>query len=283
MAGPHDAEMAAVNGRDLGYIEPLRRGDDRRVNGSEGKIVVDGDELGDPDWILGIDRLENEVSAREIAQEAHLGLPAQAAADQIGDLGDDEGRDYQRTGVGLQQLQAGGMMSVLSVDVGVEGTSVEDQGDGVISVRRISSMRSETSLRPLLPAPAAPRRRRCPAPRCSSSAVRVTAAIVTPRCSASWRKRASRLSGSLTVVRFIGMPAYQEGARLLRLGPQVLGDPLAARAALQSMRVPNRSRRRWPVRVRALRPACRPGRAISSRTCCSPGRSGAGRRDDVAR
>jgi hypothetical protein len=33
-------------------------------------------------------------------------------------------------------------------------------------------------------------------------------AIVTPRRSASWRRRASRSSGSFTVVRRMGMPAY---------------------------------------------------------------------------
>jgi len=40
--------------------------------------------------------------------------------DQRGDLGDDERRDDERTGVGLQQLQAGGVVGVVGVDVGVK-------------------------------------------------------------------------------------------------------------------------------------------------------------------
>jgi hypothetical protein len=99
-------------------------------------------------------------------------------------------------------------VGVVGVDVGVEGPGVEDQRDGAISEARISSIRSETSLWPLRPLAAALRRRRPPAPRCCSSAVRVTSAIVTPRRSASWRSRASRSSGSFTVVRRMGMPAY---------------------------------------------------------------------------
>jgi hypothetical protein len=48
--------------------------------------------------------------------------------------------------MGLEQLQAGSVMSVIGIDVGVEGTGVEDQRDGAISEERISSIRSETSL-----------------------------------------------------------------------------------------------------------------------------------------
>jgi hypothetical protein len=46
----------------------------------------------------------------------------------------------------LKQLQAGCVMGIVSVDVGVEGAGVEDQRDGAISEERISSIRSETSL-----------------------------------------------------------------------------------------------------------------------------------------
>ena len=153
-------------------------------------------------------RLDREAAAGEVAEEANLGLPAQPSCDQVDDLGDDERGEDEGAWVGFEQLQAGRVMGVVGVDVGVEGPGVEDQRDGAISEARISSIRSETSLWPLRPLAAALRRRRSPAPRCCSSAVRVTSAIVTPRRSASWRSRASRSSGSFTVVRRIGMPAY---------------------------------------------------------------------------
>jgi hypothetical protein len=76
--------------------------------------------------------------------------------------------------MGLEQLEAGGVMGVVGVDVGVEGARVDDQRDRRLSARMISSMRSEMSLRPLRPAAFAPSRRRRLTSRCSSSAARVT-------------------------------------------------------------------------------------------------------------
>jgi len=218
MSRADDAEVATVEGRDFGGVEPLCRGDHRRVHGAEWQVAVLGDELGDADRVAGVQRLDREGADGEITEEANLRLPAEPGADQVDDLGDDERGEDERTCVGFEQLQAGGVMGVVGVDVGVEGASVEDQRDGAISEARISSIRSETSLWPLRPAAAAPSCRRPPTPRCCSSAVRVTSAIVTPRRSASWRSRASRSSGSFTVVRRMGMPAYQEaGARNFEL------------------------------------------------------------------
>lgn len=154
-------------------------------------------------------RLDRKAAAGEIAKEADLCLPAQPSFEQVGDLRDDEGGEDEGPWVGFEQLQAGGVVDVVGVDVGVKGAGVDDQCDWAISAARISSILSEMSLCPLRPLAAAPSCRRPPAPRCCSSAVRVTSAIVTPRRSASWRSRASRSSGSFTVVRRMGMPAYQ--------------------------------------------------------------------------
>jgi hypothetical protein len=200
--------MAAVERRHFGGIEPFRCGDHRSVDSAERQVAVLGDELSDANGVAGVQRLDREVAFGEIAEEANLGLPAQPGFDQVGDLGDYERGEDERARVGFEQLQAGGVVGVVGVDVCVEGARVEDQRDGAISAARISSIRSETSLWPLRPLAAAPSRRSPPAPRCCSSAVRVTSAIVTPRRSASWRSRASRSSGSFTVVRRIGMPAY---------------------------------------------------------------------------
>jgi len=206
-----DAEVAAVERRHFGDVEPLRCRDHRGVDGAERQVSILGDELRDADGVAGMQRLDREAAAGEVAEEANLGLPAQPGCDQVGDLGDDERGEDEGAWVGFEQLQAGRVVGVVGVDVGVEGPGVEDQRDGAISEARISSIRSETSLWPLRPPAAALRRRRSPAPRCCSSAVRVTSAIVTPRRSASWRSRASRSSGSFTVVRRMGMPAYQGG------------------------------------------------------------------------
>jgi hypothetical protein len=59
--------------------------------------------------------------------------------------------------VGLEQVAGGSVVSVVGVDVRVERSGIDDErGYRTASVDRISSMRSETSLRPLCPAPVAP-------------------------------------------------------------------------------------------------------------------------------
>lgn len=104
----------------------------------------------------------------------------------------------------LEELKAGAVVSIVSINVRVERPGVDDQRDEPNSAARISSIRSEMSVRPLAPAPAARRRLRpLRPPRCASMASLVISEIVVPRRCASCRKRASRSSGSLTVVLFM--------------------------------------------------------------------------------
>ncbi len=96
------------------------------------------------------------------------------------------------------------MVTVVGVDVGIERAGVDQKRYRLTSARRISSIRSEMSGVPLRPTPAAIKRRRPRgAPRCSSMASLVKSETVVARRSASWRSRASRSSGSFTVVRFM--------------------------------------------------------------------------------
>ena len=134
-----------------------------------------------------MDPFGDEVAAGEIAEEADLGFRPQAAAEQIDDLGDDEGRNDQRAWMRLEQIEAGAMVAVVAVDVGIEGAGVNEKRDQATSARRISSIRSDTSDSPLAPAPAARRRRRpfTVRPRCASMASRVNSDTVVPRLCAS--------------------------------------------------------------------------------------------------
>ena len=54
--------------------------------------------------------------------------------------------------MGLEQFEALGVVVVICVDVGVERAGVEEEGYRETSSRRISSIRTETSCEPLLPA-----------------------------------------------------------------------------------------------------------------------------------
>lgn len=105
--------------------------------------------------------------------------------------------------MGLQEVEACRVMPIIGIDVGVQGPRIDEDGYRVISELRSSSIRSEMSLTPLLPAPAA---RSCLGVvilKYASKASRVTAAMGTPRISASRRRMLSRVSGSFTVVRFM--------------------------------------------------------------------------------
>lgn len=219
MVRADDAEVAAIDRRDLDDAESFGSCDDRRVDGAQRQVAVARNKLGDPEDVGGVGVLEDEVGV-QIAEEAHLGLPTEACREQIADLGDDE-RWYDKwAGMGAQQLQAGRMVGIIGVDVGVKRSRVDDQRDDAISAPRISSMRSEMSLCPLCPLAAAPRRLRRPVLRCASSAARVIAAIVTPWRWASCRSFRSRLSGSLTVVRRMGCQHTTRRQTLPKVGGQ---------------------------------------------------------------
>jgi hypothetical protein len=159
VGGPHDAEVTAVGG---GYVvdgQTFGGGYHGGIDRAEREVVIARHELGDADGVGRVHRLEHETSAGEVAEEPDLGLPAESRADQIGDLGDDEGGYDERPGVGLEELRAGGVMGIVGVDVGVQRAGIDDQRYLLVSARMISSMRSEMSLRPLRPAAFAPSRR----------------------------------------------------------------------------------------------------------------------------
>ena len=103
----------------------------------------------------------------------------------------------------LQELKATVVIAIICVRVGIQRPRIHEERYRTASFRRISSIRSETSVSPLLPAFAARNRRLPPPPRCASIASLVSSEIVFFLRAASWRRRASRSSVSFTVVRFM--------------------------------------------------------------------------------
>jgi hypothetical protein len=98
--------MAMVEGGDVGDANSFGGGDHGRIHGAQREIVVAGDEFGDPEQVSCVDGLEGEVPGGKVAKESDLGLPAEAPGEQVGDLRDDEARDEQWAGMGLEQLKA---------------------------------------------------------------------------------------------------------------------------------------------------------------------------------
>ena len=143
--GANHREMAAIEGRDFPHVEPLGGRHDRGVHGAQRKVSVGGDKLGDPEPVGRRDGLGYEVARGEVADEPHLGVDADARAEEVRHLGDDELRDDEGAGVRLEKVEALGVVAVVEVDVGVQRTSVDDQRDAGTSAARISSIRSEMS------------------------------------------------------------------------------------------------------------------------------------------
>jgi len=203
MLGTDDGEVTAVQRRNLVDLQAFGSRDHGSVDAAEREVAVGAHELGDPQPFVGGDRFGDEVARGEVAKEPDFCVRAESRTEEVDDLGDDELGNEQRAGVSLEELEAFVVVVVVRVDVRVERPSVDDECYRTTSARRISSIRTETSPTPLRPAPAAssarrPRRR----PRWASIASRVRSEIVMPRRSASCRNRASKSSGSLTVVLF---------------------------------------------------------------------------------
>lgn len=123
----YHGEVAEIECRHFGHAKALGCSDDRCVDGAKGKVVVARDQLCDSQDVLGVDRLQAHLASREVAEESSLGLPAETAGYEVGDLGNDEGWDDQGAGMSLQQLKARLVMSVVAVHVGVERPGVNDE------------------------------------------------------------------------------------------------------------------------------------------------------------
>ena len=87
--------MPPVKGCDLSLAKPLRQGDGRSVDRSEGHLAVGPCELSDSRPIACGHGLNDEESDGDITNAASLGFGAEPRSDEIGNLGNDEGRNKQ--------------------------------------------------------------------------------------------------------------------------------------------------------------------------------------------
>jgi len=152
--------VAAVEGHELTLTKSFGGGDHRGVDRSQRQVSVGARQFSDPNPVGRENRFGDQVPGGEITEEPNLRFWTEPGPEQIHDLGNDEDGNDQRAGMGLQDLEAFPVMPVITVDVGIEGPGIDDEGDQATSARRIRSICSDTSDRPLLPAPAAKRRRR---------------------------------------------------------------------------------------------------------------------------
>jgi hypothetical protein len=122
-----------VERRDLNDSVPLSGSNNGRIDATERQVVVLGNQLRNPDQIGSMDRLDCDAAGGEVSEEPDFRLPAQSCGEQVYDLSNDKTRDQQGAGIRLEKFQTARMMSIVGVDVGVQGTRVDDQRDCVAS------------------------------------------------------------------------------------------------------------------------------------------------------
>lgn len=155
MSWPHDAEVASVEADEGGGSDPFGDRDNGGVDGAQWHVGVGGDELGHAGEVVLAELLDHETGWRERAKEPCLCRRSEVALDQKRRLDDDADRDDELIGPVRRQRGAGAVMGVTRVRGCLERPGVNDD-HAPSSARRISSARSETSLRPLLPSATKP-------------------------------------------------------------------------------------------------------------------------------
>lgn len=106
VAGTDDAEVAVVEGGDLGDAEAFGHGDDAGVDQAKTEVVVGVDQLDHPGPVVLGELDTFEVTGVDGPEEVGFGGGAEAGFDRPGGLDDDRDGDRQLTGVTVQDVGA---------------------------------------------------------------------------------------------------------------------------------------------------------------------------------
>ena len=144
--------MASIEGGHVTDRQPLSGGDHGAIDRSQWPSSVGLDQFGDARPILGCDVFGDQVADGHVPQEPHFSVVTESSPDEVDHLRQYQYGYQQRTRRVLEQFKALGVVVVVCVDVGVDRAGIDKEGYRETSWRRISSMRTETSCEPLLPA-----------------------------------------------------------------------------------------------------------------------------------
>ena len=135
---PDDAEVGAVQGGNAGCSKAFRDGDQAGVGAAEGQIGVAFDEFADALPVLSGERLDGQGAVDDRVVERRLGVSAEFSCQQVDRFSNDHRGGDQRTGRCLQQLRAGGVVSVGSISGSDQWTGVNDQHNGSVAAETVS-------------------------------------------------------------------------------------------------------------------------------------------------
>jgi len=119
VAGAYDGEVASIEGGHVLDRQAFCGGDHGGIDCSERQIAIDLDQFGDTEPVHGSNVLGDQVARREIPEEAHFRVVPKPSAEQVGHLGHYEDGHEQRARMGLEQFEAGAVVVVVCVYVGV--------------------------------------------------------------------------------------------------------------------------------------------------------------------
>ena len=118
--------MAAVEGDDQVRVEPIRQNGDRGIHRPQWEVRVALDEVGDEGPILQGGRLDLERA--QASRERGLAAWPKAQSSEVGNLGDDEGRDDEVQITPAKHLGASDVIGIPAVERRQQWPGINDRG-----------------------------------------------------------------------------------------------------------------------------------------------------------
>jgi hypothetical protein len=111
--------MTSIERCDGAEAKPLGGSDYRCIDGTQWQVGIAGHQLGHSQPVLRLDLELDKSATGQIAEETDLGRGSQAGSHEVGDLSDrQDGHEYWPRVI-ADQLECGGVMLVVGIDIRV--------------------------------------------------------------------------------------------------------------------------------------------------------------------
>ena len=121
MCGANRLEVPMVDRRDVGGAQALGDRDHRGVRSTQREVRVLPHEVGHPGEILRGSGFDDQFAAGQRLEERGLDSGSRLDLEEVGDLGDDRGRDDDRSAEPPEQRGACLMVTVLALSIATSG------------------------------------------------------------------------------------------------------------------------------------------------------------------
>ncbi len=121
MGGADRAEVPVIDRRDAGGTQPLGDRDHRGVRRAQREVRVLPHEVGHPGEVLRGSGLDDQLATRQRVEERGLDCGTWLDLEEVGDFGDDRGRDDDRAAEPPEQRGAGLVCRSLALSIATSG------------------------------------------------------------------------------------------------------------------------------------------------------------------